>query len=380
MKIGLYCPYSLAEPGGVKEHVFGLYREFKKRGHQVKILAPKTRKKLKGQDFIYLGSSSKIPTFTGSWGRAGAAFGEKREELKEILERERFDLLHLHEVAVPFLHWQLISVFAKPIVVTFHCVFDRNSVVGQVFITTERVLRWFHGRKIKGVIAVSEPAKRTRWEFFGSDRLNTIIPNGIEVSRFKEKLKRKDKETRILYVGRIEKRKGLIYLLKSFKELAEEFPDARLWVVGSGPQSLRAKFFVKEKGFSKKVKFFGTVSDRRLVEIYCQADIFCSPAWANESFGIILLEAMATGLPIVAFANSGYQEVLKNYPWKKVLVKPKNVQDLAISLRELIISEELRKKLGKWGLREVRQYDWQIIAGKVLDFYDKVLKTSEDKI
>jgi len=374
MKIGLYCPYALGEPGGVKEHVLGLYREFKKRGHQVKILAPKTRKRLKGRDFIYLGSSSKVPTFTGSWGRAGAAFGEQKEVMKEILEKEKFDLLHLHEVAVPFLHWQLISAFAKPVIVTFHCVFDRNSAAGQVFITTEKILRWLHGKKIKGVIAVSKPAQKTRWEFFGPGRLNTIIPNGIEISRFKRKIKRKDQEIRILYVGRIEKRKGLIYLLDAFKELAEEFSNLRLWVVGSGPQSIRAKFFVKEKGFSKKVKFFGTVSNRELVEIYRQADIFCSPAWANESFGIILLEAMATGLPIAAFANNGYQEVLKNCPWKKALVEPKKVKNLADSLRGLIINKKLREELGKWGLEEVKQYDWQIVAGRVLDFYNEVLK------
>jgi phosphatidylinositol alpha-mannosyltransferase len=293
--------------------------------------------------------------------------------MKRILGKEKFDLLHLHEVAVPLLHWQLISAFAKPIIVTFHCVFDRNSVTGQVFITTERILRWFHGRKIKAVIAVSEPAKKTRWEFFGPDRLNTIIPNGIEVSRFKQKIKREDREMRILYVGRIEKRKGLIYLLDAFRELAEEFPKLRLWVVGSGPLVLKDKFYVKERGLNQKVKFFGTVSDREIVKIYRQVDIFCSPAWANESFGIILLEAMATGLPIVAFANSGYQAVLKNYPWQKALVEPKNVQGLADSLRELIKDEKLRKELGKWGLEEVKQYDWQIIAEKVLAFYKKVL-------
>lgn len=377
MKVGIYCPYALGEPGGVREHVLGLYREYKKRGIKVKILAPKTRKRLKGRDFIYLGSSSKVPTFTGSWGRAGAAFGEQKEAMKGILEKEKFDLLHLHEVAVPFLHWQLISAFAKPVIVTFHCVFDRNSAAGQVYVTAEKFLRWFHGRKIKGVIAVSEPAKKTRWEFFGSDRLHTIIPNGIEVGRFKKKIKRKDQEVRILFVGRIEKRKGLIYLLRAFRELAEEFPNLRLWVVGKGPQYLRAKFFVKEKGLSKRVRFLGTVSDREIVKIYSQVDIFCSPAWANESFGIILLEAMATGLPIVAFANSGYQEVLKSCPWKKVLVEPKNVKNLADSLRGVIIDRELRKELGKWGLKEVKQYDWQIVAGKVLAFYNEVLEYAE---
>lgn len=373
MRVGIYCPYSLGEPGGVKEHVLGLYQEFKRRGIKVKVLAPNTKKKLKGKDFIYLGTSLKAPTFTGSWGRMGAAFGEKRGEIKEVFEKEKFDLLHLHETSVPLLHWQLINTFEGPILTTFHCVFDRNSVAGQVFISTERVLRWFHGEKIKGVIAVSEPAKKTRWEFFGPDRLHTVIPNGIDTKRFKKKRKRSDREIRILYVGRIEKRKGLTYLLKAFKELAKEFPNLRLWVVGSGPLVLKDKLFVKEKGLSEKVRFFGTVSDQKLIRIYSQVDIFCSPAWANESFGIILLEAMATGLPIIAFANEGYKEVMKSCPWKKALVKPKSVKGLVISLRELIGCEELRERLGKWGLEEVKQYDWQVIAGKILEFYKKVL-------
>ncbi len=374
MKVGIYCPYALGEPGGVKEHILGLYREFKKRGIKVKILAPKTRKKLQGRDFIYLGSSLKVPTFTGSWGRMGAAFGEKRGEIEEVFKKEKFDLLHLHEISVPLLHWQLISAFNGPILTTFHCVFDRNSLLGQIFITTERVLRWFHGQKIKGAIAVSQPAKKTRWEFFGPDRLNTIIPNAIDLKRFKKKSKRSDREIRLLFVGRIEKRKGLIYLLKAFKELAEEFPNLRLWIVGSGPLVLKDKLFVKEKGLSKKVKFLGVVSDQEIVKIYSQVDIFCSPAWANESFGIILLEAMATGLPVVAFANEGYKELMKAYPWKQALVKPKSVKELIISLRQLINDEKLRKELGKWGRKEVKQYDWKIVGGKVLAFYSQVLK------
>jgi phosphatidylinositol alpha-mannosyltransferase len=373
VRVGIYCPYSLGEPGGVREHVLGLCREIKRKGIEVKVLAPNTKKKLKGKDFIYLGTSLKTPTLTGSWGRMGAAFGEKRGEIKEVFKKERFDFLHLHEISVPLLHWQLINAFEGPIVATFHCVFDRNSVAGQVFISTERILRWFHGEKIKGVIAVSQPAKKTRWEFFGPDRLHTVIPNGIDLKRFKKRRKRSDREMRILYVGRIEKRKGLTYLLKAFKELAKEFPNLRLWVVGSGPLVLKDKLFVKEKGLSKKVKFFGTVSGQKLIRIYSQVDIFCSPAWANESFGIILLEAMATGLPIVAFANEGYKEVMKDYPWKKALVKPKSIGGLVVSLQELIKDGELRERLGDWGLEEVKQYDWQVIAGKILDFYKKVL-------
>ena len=369
MKVGLVCPYDIFSPGGVKEHVFGLSNFFKKKKISVKIIAPRTRE-IDSSDFILVGNSFKVPSGTGSWGRI--SFSLKEGEIEEMLKREKFDLLHFHEPLVPFLSWRILLSSKTVNIATFHSAWeDGISLISNFHFLLSPFARIF-GKKLGGLIAVSKIAKKC-WQKFFPHRKIVVIPNGIDCERFKSKRKKKrEGEIRILFVGRIEKRKGLIYLLRALRRIKEE--KWHLIVVGNGPRMLEAKAYVFLSGLEERVEFRGRVEEEKLPLIYQEADIACFPSIGGESFGIVLLEAMASSLPIVCFKNPGYQEVLKNYPCRECLVEIRDVESLSSALLGLIRSPRRRLKLGEWGRREVKKYSWEEVGKKVLDYYEKCLK------
>ena len=174
----------------------------------------------------------------------------------------------------------------------------------------------------------------------------------------------------ILFVGRIEGRKVLISRLRAIAKVKRD--DRAVTVVGDGPLKNEVVEYVGKAGLGTQVYFAGRISDKELPAYYRGADIFCSPATHGESFGIVLLEAMASGLPIVAFANTGYTETLKNYPRKDALVKPRDVNALAASIAELVDDKNLCSKLGSFGLLEAKKFAWPKVAQEVEGFYQKV--------
>jgi len=168
-------------------------------------------------------------------------------------------------------------------------------------------------------------------------------------------------------------------LLRAFQLLTKKDSRVHLTVVGWGPSGYRAKVFVKRHGLESRVSFAHQVSDKRLLSYYASADICCFPAIGGESFGVVLLEAMAMGKSLVVYANAGYRWVLRNYPWKKALVPVKNVKKLATSLEILANDEKLRRTLGKWELKEVKKYRWEKITRQVLAYYQKILRKKVQK-
>lgn len=367
MKIGLVCPYDLFSPGGVREHVLALYQEFKKKGHFVKIIAPKT-KKTKNPDFLLLGRSTKFPSTTGSWGRISICFQEK--EIKGILEKEKFGVLHLHEPLVPFLSWQVLLSSSTINIATFHSAWENTpSLIGNFEFLIKPFAEIFE-EKLNGLVAVSLASKKCWQKFFQKEM--SVIPNGIDLFRFnpqaKPIAKYQDGKINLLFVGRLEKRKGAIYLLQAFEKINNS--KLRLILVGSGPRRIEAEIFVRSKNL-RNIEFVGPTSDTDLPRYYATADICCFPSIGGESFGIVLLEAMASGKPIVCFANPGYKEVLKNYPFKKALVRVGDVDGLAKVVKVLVKDPDLQKKMSQWGLKEVQKYSWPRIAQQVLEYYQK---------
>lgn len=368
MKICLVCSFPFHIPGGVREHVFGLYKQFKKKGHKVKIIFPCRwpAQKSPHRDIILLGGYIKIPA---NKDRGLISFcNNSDQKIQKFLAKEKFDVIHFHEPLVPFLSFQILRHSKATNIITIHTFPEASSFIKFMLITTKHL----SGRiteKFQGVIAVSETAKKFAQKIVKGKIV--IIPNGVELSRFSPKTpqlkKFQDEKFNILFVGRLTKRKGLIYLLKAYRKLKKKYQNIRLIVVGDGDQKSKAKIYAKIYGL-KDVHFEGVIPDEAIPSYYATADIFCSPATEGESFGIVLLEAMASGKPILAYANEGYKGVLKGFG-KKSLVSPKNVEALAKKLEELINDEKLRKNLIKWGLEEVKRYSWEKVASQVLDFY-----------
>lgn len=373
MKICLVCPHSLSFPGGVQEHVKALYRQLRQFGHEVKILAPYSRlgERPFSQDVIFLGHNRRI-SFNGS--QIPITFGLNYSfKLQEIFRREKFDLVHLHNPWVPTLCWFVLIHASVPTVATLHTTSERVSLKEALLV--EPLLKPIVLpllARLSGRIAVSKAAQS--WAQRYLHKKFVILPNGVDTKRFSPKAiplaRFKDGKINLLFVGRLEERKGIMFLLRAYLRLRSR-ESLRLLIVGDGPLKKEAKQLVSTHKLPN-VCFLGRVSAKELPSCYATADIFCSPATHGESFGIVLLEAMASGLPIVASKIPGYQEVLTSK--EGVLVPPKNPQKLAKALNSLIKNKPLRRRLGKAGLLKAKKYDWGVIARKILAFYQKILK------
>ena len=287
------------------------------------------------------------------------------------MQAEQFDLIHLHEPLMPALPLTVLRHSQSVNVGTFHAF--RNTPL--TYFYGKPILRPFF-RKLHGHIAVSTAARDFVGEYFPADY--RIIPNGIDFFRFCTRYPRLDSlgddRPTVLFVGRLEKRKGLRFLLRAWPEVLRRQPEARLVVVGRGRPLEGYRRFAARQGWSPSdVVFAGYVPDEDLPRYYQAADVFCAPNTGQESFGIVLLEAMAAGAPIVAADIPGYRDVV-THEREGLLVETKNAGALADAIRRLLANPSLRASMRAAGQAKARRYDWPSVAGEVLDYYAHVLQ------
>ena len=377
MKIALVSPYDFAYPGGVTHHICNLEHHFTLMGHDVKVIAPASKAVFDlGDRFIPIGKPRPIPA-SGSIARITLS-PWLSSRIKMVLDREHFDIIHLHEPLMPMLCTTVLRLSQTTNIATFHASgarswYNYGSPVAKWFLK-----KWFC--KINGKIAVSELAKECVYRHFPDNF--EIIPNGIDLDHFSPNVqpieKFNDGKLNILFVGRLEKRKGLNYLLKAYKQVKQEVTNCRLIIVGPGTR-LRGKFekYVKQNEL-KDVVFSGYVANDDLPRYYKAAAIYCAPATGWESFGIVLLEAMAVGVPVVASDVEGYARLIGDGE-EGILVPPRDDKELAKSLLLLLKDESLRKKMGAKGSLKAREYSWEDITRKLLSYYADVRNASAVK-
>jgi phosphatidylinositol alpha-mannosyltransferase len=371
VKIALVSPYDFAYPGGVCIHISCLEQQFTKMGHDVRVIAPASKAISGfGDRFIPIGRPRPIPT-SGSIARLTLSL-RLSSRIKEVLDRERFDIVHLHEPLMPMLCTSVLRLSPTATVGTFHASNGRPGYNLGRPISRFFLKKWF--RKLHGKIAVSQPAMEFAYGHFPG--YYNIIPNGVDLEHFNPDVapieEFNDGRPNILFVGRMEKRKGLNYLLDAFRRVKEDMPEARLIAVGPGTR-LRRQYEkqVARQGL-KDVVFVGFASYEDLPRYYRTADVFCAPATGSESFGIVLLEAMALGKPVVASDIEGYASVVSDGV-DGVLVPPRDSHSLALSLIELLNEEPRRRRMGAEGMAKAQNYGWDSIARRVLDYYKRVL-------
>ncbi len=371
MKIALVSPYDFASPGGVVSHISCLEKQFTKLGHDVKIIAPASKAVYTmGDRFIRIGTPRPIPV-SGSIARITISL-RLESQIKEVFEREKFDICHLHEPLMPTLCTTILRLKKSPMVGTFHASGGKPWYTMFSPIVKWYLDRWF--RKLDGRIAVSKVAFSYVNTYFPNDYV--IIPNGVDTQHFHEKVAPfdnfNDGKANILFVGRLEKRKGFDFLLEAYKLIKPEVPDCRLIQVGPGVR-LRKKYqkFVRQYGLPD-VNFRGYVTYKDLPRYYKTADIVCFPATGRESQGIVLLEAMSVGRPVIASNIDGYSSVL-NDGVEGIAVPPQDSYQLAEAILRLLRNKQLRQHMGDRGIPRARQFEWEIIARKVLDVYNQVL-------
>jgi len=371
MKIALVSPYDFAHPGGVVNHICALGHHLTQMGHEVRYIAPASRAVHSlGDKFIAIGTPRCIPA-SGSVARV-AISPRLSTTITAMLDREKFDIIHLHEPLMPMMCTTVLRMSRTANVGTFHAFDGKGYYAAKPF--SMFFNRWFN--KLDGRIAVSKPAM----EFVNKHypERYSIIPNGIDTDHFRPDVepieKYCDDKLNILFVGRLEKRKGADYLLKAYRRVKREIPQSRLIIVGPGTK-LRDKYekLVSKNGL-RDVIFVGYTSYEELPRYYKTAHIFCAPATGWESFGIVLLEAMAVGAPVVASNIAGYASILSEGA-EGLLVPPKDDERLAQALINLMKNESLRKEMGARGIRKASEFDWKKVSRRVLDYYINVLNT-----
>ena len=365
LKIGIVSPYGYPHPGGVNEHVRFTYEAMRRLGHDVWIITSKYGKEREDEGHILrLGTGWAFPA-NGSVGRVTLGWRFK-QQAREVLDEHRFDILHFHEPFVPFLSPTVLEASRTVNIATFHAFggFSPSYWVGSRFAGDL-------ARRLDGRIAVSGAARHFIGRYFPGEY--RIIPNGVDLDRFADTApyeELRDGSLNILFLGRLEERKGLIHLLMAYHRLRKRHVDARLLVVGAGPKLREYKRYVGLRGI-RDVEFLGRVSDEQKARYFASADIFCAPATGQESFGIVLLEAMAAGVPIVASDIHGYKQVVQRGV-QGLLVEPRNPRALAAALYTLANDEELRHRMGEAGRERAPEYSWDRVTERVIDFYREV--------
>ncbi|MGH8883143.1 MAG: glycosyltransferase family 4 protein, partial [Stackebrandtia sp.] len=336
MKIGMVCPYSFDVPGGVQSHVVELAQVLLERGHKVSVLAP-AGEEVELPDFVVSAGKAVAIPYNGSVARL--SFGPTAyTRLRRWIADNDFDVLHVHEPNAPSISMLALKVAEGPIVATFHTSTTRSLILA----TFQGVLRPYH-EKISGRIAVSELARRWQVEALGSDAVE--IPNGVDVRGFANAPVLPGYPRTggtVLFLGRYdESRKGMAVLLGALPRLVRRHPEVQILIVGRGDEErLR-----REAGeHARHLRFLGQVSDEEKAAAMRSADVYCAPNLGGESFGIVLVEAMAAGTAVVASELDAFRRVLRDGT-AGVLVPIGDSAALARAVDELLTDRARRDDL-----------------------------------
>lgn len=383
MKIGIVTPTYHPYPGGVPEHVYHTCLELGRLGHDVRVITTRFGPGVAPNEEQVLRIGRSVPVPANGSICPVAVDVRMRGKVRRMLRAERFDVLHLHEPLMPSLCLAVLAEAKTPTVGTFHA--NNDGALGYRLF---RPLLEGYFARLDARIAVSEAARRTISGHFGGEY--TIIPNGVDIGRFAKPQTDGDAAPaavperdasraaasgdvpfNILFVGRLEPRKGAKYLLRAMPLILEEVPAARLTVVGSGPMSGYYRSHLPE-AVADHVVFAGRVSGEELARQYAAADVFCSPATGGESFGIVLIEAMAAGAAVVASDIGGYRDVVRDGA-TGLLVRRADPDSIAEAVIRLARDDGLRRRLIAAAGSEVHQYSWDRVTRRILDVYESVV-------
>lgn len=355
MKIALVCPYELRRPGGVRSHIAGLGNALRTRGHDVEVIAPTTLDRLDGLPVIPCGRARHL------------AFGGTQIDLTLAspralsgVARRGYDVMHFHTIWNPLVPFQLALRYRGPKVATFHDVPgpDTPGWARALMTPASELIR---RAALRRVIAVSPSVSR-----YLSRGRHEIIPNGITVPELPPA---KDARDGVLYVGRLEPRKGIHTLLQAASLLGADGPRVR--IAGDGYLRPELERFAASRGLTN-VEFLGEVTEAGKWKLLRESALFVAPSLGGESFGIVLLEAMAAGTPPLGADNDGYYDVLAAREGDLVFPAG-DAGALADRIRLLVGDEAKRTELAAWGEQEWRRYDWSVLAPRVEKVYAEAI-------
>lgn len=370
MKIAMVTPYDLAVPGGVNTHAQYLADAFRNWGHEVQVIGPASQALPHTSTNLHVLGRARPVWAGGSVARIALSY-RLSHSVRTLLQRETFDIVHLHEPLMPALPLQFLHHSHATHIATFHAAEPIGRRLGQI--AAPLLARWLN--RIDARIAVSAIAGAQAERYLG--RPCEVIPNCIDIATFAQAAPpladpphglREDRRT-ILFVGRQEPRKGLTHLLTAYGRLRVRRPDTQLVIVGPiSPLGRRQRNWIQRQGW-KDVIFTGAVNQTELLRYYQTADLLCAPATGGESFGFVLVEAMAVGLPIVASDIPGYRDLLDRSE-AGVMVPPQDPASLAEALLVLLNDQSTRAAMGAAGRRRAEAFSVETVGRQVLALYD----------
>lgn len=368
MKVGIVCPYAWDVPGGVRQHVDDLAHELRGRGHDVSVLAPAEDPALLPQWVTDGGRPIAVP-YNGSVARVNFGLKPARAVRRWIRDGD-FDVLHVHEPLAPGLSLLACWVARGPIVATWHSAHERSRIMSAGYHIAQTALE-----KLSGRIAVSEDARRTLVSHVGGDAV--LIPNGVRVEQYAHDgaPRATGAAPTVVFLGRIdETRKGLDVLLRALPEVVRALPQLQVVVAGPGDvEERRAKL---DPMLAAHVTFLGLIDDETKVRILREADVYVAPQLGGESFGIVLIEAMASGTTVVASDLPAFRRVLDD--GRCGLIFPRgDAQALAHALVDVLRDPDRRARYVAEGRERVHVYDWATVVDDVLAVYESVSVTGE---
>ena len=365
LRIGMVSPYGWDVPGGVQVHIKDLAENLIAQGHSVSVLAPVSQEELISEKYVVsAGRPVPIP-YNGAVARI--LFGPlASSRVKQWIAQGEFDVLHIHEPAIPSL--SLLTAWAAdgPIVATFHAAANKQKAIYAVGPILEAMLE-----KVSAKIAVSEMARATLKDHFDTEAV--VIPNGIDSQKFALASSREEWKSpfTIGFLGRFdEPRKGLPLLMEAFALALSREPRLRLLVAGPGDEKVALKHL--PASVAAKITFLGKLDDESKSQFFKSVDLYVAPNTGGESFGIILAESMAAGTPILASNIPAFEQLLQGGK-SGALFTSESAADLSTRLIELFADADQRTQLSQNGLERAKDFDWQTVSAQIMDVYEMAI-------
>jgi len=362
MRIGMVCPYDWGTPGGVRSHIQGLVATLQSRGHEVSVLTPVDDESCLPEWAVPGGKPISV-SYNGSV--AGLSFGVRAtRRVRRWIRDGEFDVLHVHEPLAPSL--SILSCWSAqgPIVGTWHSSLDRSRILSAGYSIAQTAME-----KMSARIAVSEDARRTLVTHVGGDAV--LIPNGVRTADFHVKVRATDPEKpTLLFLGRVdEPRKGLDVLIAALPDIVAAIPTVSLLIAGPGETEGHLEDVAP--GLRQHIHIIGNVSDEARRDLFGRSDLYIAPQIGGESFGIVLIEAMASGTPVLASDLPAFRRVTGDGQ-SGALFRTGDPAALASAAIELLREPSRREQLATVGLARAQVFDWERIVDEVLAVYDSV--------
>lgn len=362
-RIGIVCPYGWDTPGGVQSHVGDLAEYLIRQGHYVSVLAPAIDEENLPEYVTSAGRPLAIP-YNGAVARV--LFGPIAfSRVRHWINNGSFDLLHLHEPAIPSISLLACWAAEGPMVGTFHAAAKRQKVTFAVAPILEPVIE-----KLAARIAVSEAARETLTEHLDTDAI--VVPNGIYADRYRDgKSDPRWTGNTLGFIGRFEeKRKGLDVLAAALPDAIKKFPDIKVFVAGPGDREEALKEI--DPRLHSRFTFLGRITEEEKADFLSSVALYIAPNTGGESFGIILAEALAGGASVIASDIPAFDSLLGHGEYG-TLFKSEDGNDLASKIIDLLENDEKRRAIAATGKEYAQEFDWDVVAEKIFDVYEMAM-------